>query len=118
MAEITRKSVLVKCLGIIRSELEICSERYDGLLPKKGMEQAWNECREEIEILKELIRACDSEPVRAALANWQMEVMAHGPEALKLDGGKHERQQVMLVYDPRIAEEYSEEQKRKMQDAK
>ena len=118
MSEIKRKSVLVKCLGIIRSELEICSKRYDGLEPKQGMEELWNECRQEVEILKDLIHAYDSEPVRAALANWQMEVMAHGPEALKLDGGKHERQQVMLVYDQRIAEEYREEQKRKMQDAR
>ena len=116
MAEITRKSTLVKCLGILRSELEICSEKYDGMVPKRGMEQVWNECRQEVEILKDLIHAYDSELVRAALANWQMEVMERGPEALQLDCGKHERQQVMLVYDPRIAEEYREEQKRKAQD--
>ena len=87
MAEITRKSVLVKCLGIIRSELEICSKNYNGLEPKEGMEQLWQECRQEIDILKDLIHAYDSESVRAALANWQRDVMAHGPSAMTLDGG-------------------------------
>ena len=92
--EITRKSTLIKCLGIIRSELEICSEHYNGLTPKKGMEQLWQECRQEVEILKDLIHAYDSEPVRAALADWQKDVMAHGPGPLDTGRrGQHEKVQ-------------------------
>ena len=87
MAEITRKSVLLECLSIMRQELALTSERYDGLSPKKGMEDAWAQCRQKIEILKDMIHACESEPVRKALADWQKEIMQRNgePEA-KMDG--------------------------------
>lgn len=86
MAEVTRKSVLMECLSIMREELAICSTHYDGLEPKKGMEEAWRQTREKIEILKDLIHAMESEQVRHVLANWQKEVMVMGPTMLKLDG--------------------------------
>lgn len=86
MAEITRKSVLLECLSIMRSELAICSKHYNGLEPAQGMEQAWREGQQKVEILKDLIHAYESEPVRAALADWQKDVMDNGPSALKLDG--------------------------------
>ena len=86
MAEINRKSVLMECLSIMREELRICSANYNGLVPKKGMEEAWAQCRRKVGILEDLIHAMDSEPVRAVIAHWQMEVMANGPTALKLDG--------------------------------
>ena len=83
--EITRKSVLTECLSIMRQELAICSTNFNGLEPKKGMEEAWSQYRKKVDILKELIHAYDSEPVRKALAGWQIEVM-NGPEPqLKLD---------------------------------
>ena len=90
MAEITRKSVLLECLSIMKSELAICSKHYNGLEPANGMEEAWQQGRKKVEILKELIHAYDSEPVRAAIADWQQEVMDNGPSALKLDGEKQE----------------------------
>jgi len=83
--EINRKTVLVECLQYLQHILNICSKNYNGLEPAKGMEEQWNRARRKVEILKDLIHAYESEPVRAALADWQKEVMAQGPSALKLD---------------------------------
>ena len=77
--EITRKSVLIECLQIMREELNICSSKYNGLEPKKGMEEAWEQAREKVKILEDLIHAYESEPVRRALAGWQQEVEKNGP---------------------------------------
>ena len=88
MAEINRRSVLIECMAIIREELQICSKNWNGLEPKEGMEDAWQQCRQKIEILKDMIQALQSEPVRIALADWQKETMKNGPSALELDGGE------------------------------
>ena len=82
---VTVKSTLMKCLVIIREELRICSTDYRGLTPKKGMEQAWEECRGEVTVLEDLLHAYESEPVRNVLADWQKDVMEHGARQLKLD---------------------------------
>ena len=87
MAEINRRSVLIECLAIMREELQICSKNWNGLEPKEGMEEAWQQGWQKIEILKEMIQSLSSEPVRRALADWQKEVMQNGPTALKLDDG-------------------------------
>ena len=68
MAEINRRSVLIECLAIMREELQICSKNWNGLEPKEGMEEAWQQCRQKIEILKDMIQSLQSEPVRRALA--------------------------------------------------
>ena len=75
MAEITRKSVLLECLSIMREEQRICSKGYNSLEPAKGMEEAWEQGRQKIKILQEIIQALDSEPVLRAMANWQKEEM-------------------------------------------
>lgn len=80
MEKISRKSVLLECLDIMRQELAIVSKHYNGLEPKKGMEEAWEQGREKIRILEDLIHAYDSEPVRRALADWQKDVMENGVE--------------------------------------
>lgn len=90
MAEINRRSVLIECLAIMREELQICSKNWNGLEPKEGMEEAWQQGRQKIEILKEMIKSLSSEPVRRALADWQKDVMENGPTALKLDDGEPE----------------------------
>lgn len=82
--EITRKSVLIEALQIMREELDICSEGYNGLIPKKGMEEAWEQARRKVQIMQDLIHAYESEPVRKALADWQKETMEKGPEPLNL----------------------------------
>lgn len=80
MAEITRKSVLLECLSIMKEELNLTSKGYNGLEPVPGMEDAWEQCRQKVEILKDLIHAYDSENVRHALADWQKEIMENGTE--------------------------------------
>ena len=83
--EITRKSVLLECLDIMRQELAVVSKHYNGLEPAKGMEEAWEQGRRKVKILQELIQAYDSEPVRAALAEWQIDVMQNGPSAMDVN---------------------------------
>lgn len=86
MAEINRRSVLLECLAIMREELQICSKNWNGLEPKEGMEEAWQQGRQKIEILKEMIQSLQSEPVRRALADWQKELMVKGIQTeIKLD---------------------------------
>ena len=79
--------MLLECLSIMREEQRICSTNYNGLQPKKGMEEAWQQVRRKIEILEDLIHAYDSEPVRRSLADWQKEIMEQNrePEG-KMDG--------------------------------
>lgn len=87
MAEINRRSVLIECLAIMREELQICSKNWNGLEPKEGMEEAWQQGRQKIEILKEMIQSLSSEPVRRALADWQKELMEKGIQTeIKFDG--------------------------------
>lgn len=71
MAEINRKSVLLECLSIMREGQRVFSKNYDTLVPAKGMEEAWEQGRQKIRILEELIHAYDSEPVMKALADWE-----------------------------------------------
>ena len=85
MAEITRKSVLLECLSIMREEQRICSKGYNSLEPAKGMEEAWEQGRVKIRILQEIIQALDSEPVLRALANWQKEELP--PMQLTIEEG-------------------------------
>ena len=86
--EITRRSVLLECLSIMREELNLCSSKYNGLEPKKGMEEAWAQGREKIQILEEMIQALDSEQVRNVLADWQKDLMVKGIQTeLKFDEG-------------------------------
>ncbi|MBP5727054.1 MAG: hypothetical protein J6Y48_08260 [Clostridia bacterium] len=90
MAEINRISVLQECLSIMREELQICSKNWNGLEPKEGMEEAWQQGRQKIEILKDMIQALKCEPVRMALADWQKDLMARGIQTeLKFDEGRY-----------------------------
>ena len=79
--------MLLECLAIMRQELELTSKRYNGLEPKEGMEEAWFQCRQKIEILQDMIHAYESEPVKRALADWQKDIIERNsePEA-KMDG--------------------------------
>lgn len=84
--EINRKSVLMECLSIMRQELAVMSKHYNGLEPAQGMEEAWRQGRKKVEILQDMIHALESEKVRKALAEWQIEVMENGPSALDVTG--------------------------------
>jgi len=73
--EITRRSVLLECLDIMRQSLRICSVNYEARMPKEGMEEQFNAFEKKCAILRDLIQAYESEPVRAALAEWQIRLM-------------------------------------------
>ena len=86
--EVTRISTLKNCLEYQRGMLNMCSVNYDGRMPMKGMENEFNEKRKMCEILQDMIQACQTEPVRDALANWQLDIMAKGIQTeLKFDEG-------------------------------
>ena len=82
---ITLKSVLIECLGIIKEEQRLSSKDYNGLVPKEGMEESWDQARRKVQVLKDAIPALESEPVRAAMANWQKDVMENGPSMMQAD---------------------------------
>ena len=73
--EITKKSVLLECLDIMRQNMKICSKNFDMRLPKEGLEEQFYTFEKKCDVLRELIHAYDSEPVRAAIAEWQIRLM-------------------------------------------
>lgn len=75
MAASTRRGALMYCLEILLEERRIISQEYLGREPVKGKEERFNILSGMIDEIRELIRACDSEPVRAAIANWQKMIM-------------------------------------------
>ena len=89
--EITLVSTLKECLSIMREELAICSKQYNGLEPKEGMEEAWEQTRRKVQVIKDAIPALETEHVKRAMAewdklkDWQKEVMQTGPTALQID---------------------------------
>ncbi|MCR5566187.1 MAG: hypothetical protein K6F61_04995 [Clostridiales bacterium] len=85
MAEITKRNALLKCLKEQEELRNLCSVKYEGRYPMKGMEKEFNEQEQVCRILRELIQALESEPVRRAVADWQKEVISNGPSALEIE---------------------------------
>ena len=79
--EVTRRSVLLEALKDHEYWLEESSKGRKGLEPEKGLEEQFEEQQKKCELLREMIRALESEPVRKALANWQQELMADEEQA-------------------------------------
>ena len=52
----------------------------------KGMEKQFMRQSNKCHALMDLIRAMKSEPVKVALAAWQIDVMQNGPSALDIAG--------------------------------
>lgn len=75
MATGTRRGTLMYCLGILEKERQIISKDYLGREAVKGKEELFDVKSAMIADLRELIRACDSEPVRIAMANWQQLIL-------------------------------------------
>ena len=73
--EITRRSTLLDCLAYQERFLMMASKGRTGLIPIEGLEEEFDERRKKCEILREMIQALESEPVRAALAEWQIRLM-------------------------------------------
>ena len=75
MAEINARSVLAEALEEHRKLMAIASEKYTGLIAKKGMEKQFETERAKCRVLEGLIIGLQSEGVRSEMAKWQQEVM-------------------------------------------
>lgn len=73
--EITRRSVLLEALENQEAQLSRCSVEGKKLIPLPGMKEIFREQFEKCRILREMIQALESEPVRNAIAGWQKEIM-------------------------------------------
>lgn len=58
-----------------------CSEGGKKLIPMPGLTEQFEQQRKKCELLREMIHALESEPVRRVMADWQKEVM----EGKKID---------------------------------
>ena len=77
--EITRKSVLLDALRREENVLADYSINQTKLIPRPKFENAFRDQQEKCRILREMIHALDSEPVRQAMADWQEEILQNGP---------------------------------------
>lgn len=75
MGEVTRRSVLLEALENQEAQLSRCSVNGLKLIPLPGMKEIFREQFEKCRILREMIQALESEPVRDAIAGWQREIM-------------------------------------------
>ena len=73
--EVTRRSVLAEALEIQEAQLSRCSVNGSKLVPLPGMKEIFREQLEKCRVLREMIQALESEPVRNAIAGWQREIM-------------------------------------------
>ena len=78
MAEISARSVLKETLEMHREMLKIASDKYTGLIAKKGMEEQFDTERRKCEVLQDLMIGMQSEGVRREMAKWQRDRMAAG----------------------------------------
>ena len=73
--EVTRRSVLLEALENQEAQLSRCSVEGKKLIPLPGMKDLFREQFEKCRILREMVQALESEPVRDAIAGWQREIM-------------------------------------------
>lgn len=89
--EVTKRETLLECLDLMKKFRACFSHKGMGMMPTPRYAALFKEYDEKCRILREMLQALESEPVRKALANWQMMVMEKGPEALKLVGDEIDR---------------------------
>ena len=99
MREVTKKETLLECLDIMKKFRNNFSQKGYGMAPIERYTALFEEYDKKCEILRDMIHALDSEPVRKALADWQKEVMENGPEALRLDGGEEQTEVIREAGD-------------------
>jgi hypothetical protein len=75
MREITKRETLLDCLEHMRVLKRVVSVDRKGIIPLEGFEDLYFERERKCCIIQELIQALESEPVRAALAEWQVRLM-------------------------------------------
>ncbi len=73
--EITPRSVLAEALKTQEGYLEALSKGGRKLEPAAGCERRFDKAQKKCQILRELIRALESETVRSSIAQWQREEM-------------------------------------------
>ena len=73
--EITRRSVLLDALEREEAVMASCSMNGMKLVPIRGYEEMFRGQREKCRLLREMIQALESEPVRREIANWQKDIM-------------------------------------------
>ena len=83
--EVTKRETLLECLDLMKKFRACFSHKGMGMMPTPRYAALFKEYDEKCRILREMLQALESEPVRKALANWQQMVMEKGPEALRMD---------------------------------
>lgn len=73
--EITKRNVLLECLGMMEQRRNEMSAGQRGLVPAAGYEDEFFRQQEKCRVLQRLIQAYESEPVRKAVAEWQVRLM-------------------------------------------
>ena len=86
--EVTKRETLLECLDLMQKFRRCFSEKGSGLTPIPRYKALFDEYDAKCEILRDMLQALESEPVRAAMANWQQMVMEKGPEALQIREGR------------------------------
>ena len=76
MAENTKRSVLLEWLKLNEEALRVSSKNFKSLEPEKGMEDKFDDYREKCDIIRGMIQALEYEPVKKALAEWQIRAMS------------------------------------------
>ena len=90
---VTKRETLLECLDLMQKIRKSYTEKGCGLAPIQRYQILFQEYDEKCQILREMIQALESEPVRKALAEWQKMVMDRGPAALKLDDEERQLKQ-------------------------
>jgi len=72
---ITRRETLLECLEMMRMRFRVVSVDRKGIIPIEGQEDLFFERQRKCRIIQDLIQANESEPVRQALADWQIMLM-------------------------------------------
>lgn len=56
MQQITRGRVLEMCLTLLEAQARIMSKDFTLLIPREGYEMAWEELREAMDVVREMMR--------------------------------------------------------------
>lgn len=78
--EPTRRGILKEYLEIEVAALKTVSKNQTMLEPKKGREAQWEWRRKRCGLLRDMIQALETEPVRRALSEWQKIIMEEDRE--------------------------------------
>ena len=73
--KLTRRNVLLECLEMMRMRMKVVSVNREGRVPIPGYEDELVLRQKKCRVIQDMIQALESEPVRAAMANWQIMLM-------------------------------------------